>query len=136
MTREEREKVEVEVVEERLEEDSGEQEVKTVEEIELPVEGSESECTVLAIRIGPLGKLIDIEKIRNPEIREAMYERAHRLAIQIACREKNTKEVFEDTIVFSFHPRARYPKIAARYGKIRVGDTLKCRVEGGRWKIV
>lgn len=110
--------------------------VESVEEIVLPVEGSESECKVLALFVGPLGKFINIEKVRNQEIKESMMRRAHKLSLKIVCREKTTGEVFDDVIVFSFHPRARYPKIAARYGKIRVGDTLKCRVEGGRWKIV
>ena len=121
---------ETDIKEEQLEE------VRSVEEVSLPVEGSESECKVMLIKIGPFGKLFDIEKVKDPEIRESMYERANRLAIQITCQEKMTKEVFTDTIIFSFHPRARYPKIASRYGKIKLGDTLKCRVEGGRWKIV
>jgi len=128
------EEIMVEVVEEVMDEEKGE--VRSVEEIELPVEGTESECTVLAIRVGPFGKLFDISKVKDDNVRESMLERANRLAIQIACQEKLTKEAFTDTIIFSFHPRARYPKIASRYGKIKVGDTLKCRVEGGRWKIV
>jgi len=112
-----------------------EEEVKTVEEIELPVEGSESKCKILLIRVGKLGELIPIDRIKNPTIRESYEQKKNRLAIQVVCKEENTGEVFEDTIVFSFHPNARYPKIAARYRKLRVGMEVSCRVENKRWKI-
>ena len=130
---------EVPRVEVSLEEELGkseEEKVKMVEEVELPVEGTESKCKVLMIRIGRLKDLINIEAIKNPVIKESYQRRAERFAIQILCREEKTNETFEDTIVFSFHPNARYPKIASRYGRIKVGDELNCKIVNGRWKIV
>ena len=127
--------VQLEVKEETLE-NNEEERVRSVEEIELPVEGSESKCRILLIRVGKLGELVPIDRIKNPVIRESYERKKNRLAIQVLCKEETTGETFEDTITFSFHPNARYPKIAARYRKLKVGMEVSCRVENGRWKIV
>lgn len=134
------EKQEVVQVEEFVQEEGVERTqtegVKTVEELELPVEGDERDCKVIAIRIGRLGELINIDNIRDEEIREALKERAHRRAIQIACVIEDINELVEDTIMISYHRNARYPEIAARYRRIKVGDIVKVKLKEGRWKIV
>jgi len=110
--------------------------VTILNELELPVEGDERDCTIVAIRVGKLGELINIENIRDESIREAMKERADRRAIQIACVIDDLKELVEDTIVISYHRNARYPEIAARYRKLKTGMKVKVKLKEGRWKVV
>ena len=107
-----------------------------IEELELPHIGKEYDAIVKKIRFGTIGQFVEIDKIRDPEVRERLKERENDFAILIEFEIPELMAIGFDYIRYSLHPNSKLMKLARRYGKIKVGDKIKVILnEKGRFKI-
>lgn len=107
-----------------------------VQEVVFIGEGTELDARVTKIVIGRLEDFIPIDEIQDLKVRENLEKRRDRPAYYIEFEVPELGISSKDVIVLSTHPSSRYIKLARRYGRIRVGDSVKVVNEGGRLKIV
>ena len=105
-------------------------------ELELPSIGKEYDAIVKRIKLGTLGQFIEIDRIKDEEVRNRLKERENDFAILIEFEVPELVAIGYDVVRYSLHPNSKLIKLARRYGKIRVGDRIKVVLnEKGRFKI-
>jgi len=107
-----------------------------VQEVVFIGEGTELDAIVTKIVIGRLEDFIPIDEIQDLKVRESLQKRRDRPAYYIEFEVPELGISSKDIIVLSTHPNSRYIKLARRYGRIKVGDTVRVVNEGGKLKIV
>ena len=109
------------------------QEIEEFEQ-EIPLEPqSVYEAEIYKIYRGKLKDLIDIEAIRNPQVKERYEQQKDRDALEIwfKVKEDNTEKYYKEVVLISRHPNSKLVKILRTYGKIKVG--MKIQVYTTKW---
>jgi len=111
--------------------------VEEIEEfvVELPTVGEKFRGKVVAMRKGKVKELIDIESIRNEELKRRYERYADRDAIELKI--DTGAGTITRVIPISYRSNSRFYKIIKKYGKLKVGMDIEIIMDNnGRVRLV
>lgn len=112
-------------------------EFEETDHIWLITEGDELDAIITRIIHGKMKYLLPPQILENPQYRNRLERIKERYGIKVCFKVEGIGVEDCDTILYSFHERARYPKIAARYKELAKGMKIKVKATAkGRFKIV
>jgi len=110
------------------------QDVVEVNEIFLEREPGVYKGKVVRILKGKVKDFIQIQRIRNPQVRDKFAKMADRTAYKIEVDVDG--EIVEDVLIESRSPRSRFARVLSCYnGRIAKGMTVAVEFDGKYWRI-
>jgi len=111
--------------------------VEEIEEfvVELPTVGEKFKGKLVGIRKGKVKELIDIDGIRNEELRKRYERYADREAIELKI--DTGAGTISRVIPISYRSNSRFYKLIKKYGKLKVGMDIGLIIHSnGRVRLV
>lgn len=104
---------------------SGKESVKELESLKLPVPkpGVVHKAVVVGLRKGKLKELVNIERIRNENVKKRFMENAEREALQVEFEVEGI--VYRQTFLWSLHPKSNLVALIKKYGELKKGMEIE-----------